>query len=392
MPAVVPFRRPAAQGGAFASVTRSVEGFLALEADWRRLEAETQTPCLFQSWDWCDNYIRHTIDMQQPLRLRILTLRHGPALVALLPLCVQTNKTARVVTGLTEPFQQYTEMLLAPGVEARSAFEAMLRSLRDTDADYLHFGQVRADSNLHRALDGVVAPSGEADAAPFVEIGAHPDFEAYHRTVNAKTRKNMRNARNRLEREAPLRHAVATGGEELARVIDRSFEGREAWLERQGLTSRAFRDKSFGAFLDRFKHPSRTRIGTVGFCLRHGDKVVADQWGFLHKGRYYAFIASWNLDYEEASPGKLHLGEILASCHALKVRTADFLIPAARYKFTWAKEAMPVADYVVPLSWRGRLHNALWLNLLRPLAKKAVYRIPSNLRARIFRTLMPLKD
>lgn len=389
---VVLFRKPALDRKPIASVTRSVEGFQALEQEWRRLEEANATPCLFQSWDWCDNYIRHTIDMQQQLRLRILTVRQGPRLVALLPLCVQSNKFAKVVTGLTEPFQQYTEMLLAPGVDAREVFSMMLRSLRDTDADYLHFGQVRIDSNLRRAMEGVVAPSGEEDGAPFVEIGDYPDFEAYHKTVNAKTRKNMRNARNRLERDAPVNHSVSRSGDELAEVIDRSFEGREAWLERQGLTSRAFRDKSFGIFLDRFKHPDRTRIGTVAFCLRHGANVVADQWGFIHKGRYYAFIASWNLGYEEASPGKMHLGEILANCHRLGVKTADFLIPAARYKFTWAKEATPVHDFVLPLSWRGRLHNGLWLNFLRPLAKKTLYRIPAGLRAKLLHALLPMKD
>lgn len=374
------------------SVTRSVDGLLALESDWRALEAQADIPCLFQSFDWCANYVRHAGDTQ-PLAVRVLSAWQGERLVALLPLCVQTNNGARVLTGLTEPFQQYTDMLVAPGVDAKIVFGEMLRSLRALDVDYLHFGQVREDGNLFRALDGVVPPSGEEDAAPYVRIGDFPDFETFHRTVvNAKTRKNMRNARNRLERDAPVMHEVARSGPLLSEVIDRSFEGREAWLERQGLTSRAFRDHNFGAFLDRFKRPERTGVETVAFSLTYGGNPVADQWGFIHRGRYYAFIASWDAAYEEASPGKMHLGEILAACHGLGIEVADFMIPAARYKFTWASDAVKVRDFVMPLSWKGRLHNALWLNFLRPLAKRIAYAMPVGLRAWIFAKVMPVKD
>ena len=374
------------------SVTRSVDGLLAMESDWRALEAQADTACLFQSFDWCANYVRHAGDTQ-PLAVRVLSAWQGERMVALLPLSVQTNNGARVLTGLTEPFQQYTDMLVAPGVDAKIVFAEMLRSLRGSDVDYLHFGQVREDANLFRALDGVVPPSGEEDAAPYVRIGDFPDFDTFHKSVvNAKTRKNMRNARNRLERDAPVVHEVARAGPLLGEVIDRSFEGREAWLERQGLTSRAFRDQNFGAFLDRFKHPERTGVETVAFSLSHGGRTIADQWGFIHRGRYYAFIASWDPAYEEASPGKMHLGEILAACHGLGVEVADFMIPAARYKFTWASEAVKVRDFVMPISWKGRLHNALWLNFLRPLAKKIAYSIPVSLRAWIFRKVMPIRD
>ncbi len=80
---------------------------------------------------------------------------------------------------------------------------------------------------------------------------------------------------------------------------------------------------------------------------------MADQWGFVHKRRYYAFMARWDEGYEEASPGKMQLGAILEACHGEGIDVADFLIPAARYKFTWAREAVPVQDHVLALTVRG---------------------------------------
>ena len=69
-----------------------------------------------------------------------------------------------------------------------------------------------------------------------------------------------------------------------------------------------------------------------------------------HNGRYYAYVATWAPEIEEASPGKLHLEEVIRACHERGIGVADFLMPAARYKFTWTDKAMPVADYALPLS------------------------------------------
>jgi CelD/BcsL family acetyltransferase involved in cellulose biosynthesis len=279
-------------------------------------------------------------------------------------------------------------MLADPGCDLPAVFREMLPLIRSAGADCLQLGQMRCDSNLAKALAEVVPPSGEADGAPFVPIGEWPDFAAYHQTINAKTRKNMRNARNRLEREAPVTHQVARSGALLADVIDRSFQGREAWLERQGLTSRAFREPDFASFIERFKDPRITGIDTIAFALKHGERPIADQWGFVHRRRYYAFMAGWDEAYEESSPGKMQLGAILEACHGEGIDLADFLIPAARYKFTWARDQVAVQDHVLALTAKGKAHNALWLNFARPLAKKAVEAMPAGLRGRLVRMLL----
>ncbi len=336
--------------------------------------------------DWCRNFLDHAGPGGcEPF---ILVARKRGAVSAILPLAVQSRHGMRVLTGLSEPFQQYSDMLADRGCDLPALMREMLPLFRAAGADSLHFGQMRVDSDLHKAASGIVPVSGEADGAPFVPIGDWPDFADYHKTVNAKTRKNMRNARNRLERDGPVTNEIARSGGLLAEVIDRSFHGRESWLERQGLTSRAFREQDFAAFIERFKQPEKTGIATIAFSLKHGGRPIADQWGFIHKRRYYAFMARWDESYEEFSPGKMQLGAILESCHAEGIDVADFLIPATRYKFTWARDAVAVQDHVLPLTLRGKAHNAVWLNFTRPLAKRMMESMPPRLRSRLLRTVL----
>lgn len=365
---------------------------LALESEWRSLETEAPDTVLFQSFDWCRNHLDFMAG-QSDFRPRVLTVRRKGRLVALLPLCEQQKSRLRVLTGFSEPFQQYTELLVSAAVDPRSLRRPLQAALSAAGADFLHFGQVREDGALALALKDIVSETAERDAAPYVVLSDYPDFAAYQKTVRSKTRKNLRNARNRLERDAPVRHARAFHGELFNQVVERVFDGREAWLERLGLTSRAFRDERFAAFLARFTELGRTAgIKTIAMSLTHGDTPLSDQWGFVYRGRYYAFMATWNPAYEAASPGRMHLGEVIRTGFEEGFKVADFMIPASRYKMNWTDRAVPVRDYVLGFSLPGKLYTRVWLGYLRPRSKRWLFAMPQALRTFISRRLLPLID
>src|SRR5690606_23283669 len=133
---------------------------------------------------------------------------------------------------------------------------------------------------------------------PFVDLEPFPTFKDYLAGVNAKTRKNMRNARNRLARGGALTHDVLEGPAVKA-LVARAHAGRERWLAEQGLSSRAFRDGTFGAFAERVAAPE-SGLRVLAMSLALDGKPLADQWGFLFNGRYYAYVATWDPDFEES--------------------------------------------------------------------------------------------
>ena len=375
------------------AVVTSDNGILALESAWRALETQCPDTVLFQSFDWCANHLRFSRTMKESgdaFRPRVITLYKCGMLVGLLPLCLQSKGRMKVLTGFSEPFQQYTEILLLPSVDKVEARKAIQKVLETAGADYFHFGQVRQDGMLAKLLDGLVPTSGESEAAPFVTLSDFSDYDTYLKTIRTKTRKNLRNARNRLERDGAVTHFLSRGGKVMEEVVQRTFEGREAWLERMGITSRAFRDENFKAFLERFSNPNiASGVDTVAMSLKQGETAISDQWGFVYHGRYYAFMATWNLDFEAVSPGRIHLGEVIKACFDEGFTTADFMIPASSYKLTWAENAAPVRDYVLALSLSGRIYTGLWLNLLRPVSKRLFFKLPAGLRGVLVRKVLP---
>jgi CelD/BcsL family acetyltransferase involved in cellulose biosynthesis len=368
-------------------VISSRAGFDALASEWRGLEVGAATPCLFQSFDWCravwDHHLRNAHDFNP----RVLTLREHGKLVGLLPLKLVISGVARIATGFGEPYQQYTDALLtanAPADAASRLIEAACRLLKCGGVQLL---KVRDDSPLAPLLAARQALRSNEDAAPFVDLAPFGDFKAYHATVNAKTRKNMRNARNRLARTGKLEHRVLTDPAEIEALVDRAHAGRERWLEELGLTSRAFRDPSFGEFAYSAAN-AKSGLKVMAMSLTLDGRPVADQWGFVFNNRYYAYVATWAPEFVESSPGKLHLEEVIRACHERGTAVADFLMPAVRYKFTWTDQAMPVADYALPLSLGAYVQFSLWSAHLRPALKKLALRLPAGIRSRAARILL----
>jgi|GEM_PF-504613 len=379
------------QSGVSVKLISDMEAFLSLEEEWLSLENDTTGTIFFQSWHWNREFMLHSSEGNSYAPF-ILTASKAGKLIAVLPLAFQSTKGCRLLTGLSEPYQQYTDMLCADDQDPREIFLQWMPIIKAAGVDYLHLGQVREDSSLARAMTGLVQPSGEKDAAPFVQLSNWDSFEDYYKSIKTKTRKNMRNARNRLEKTAPINHAVHYDGDGVGEIIDRTFQSREAWLARMGLTSRAFGDADFVRFLARFKSgkdgsKNDNGLKIMATSLKHGDHPIADQWGFVHKDRYYAFISGWDESYEQSSPGKLHLGAIIEECYNNNVVAADFMIPAVPYKSTWAANSVGVQDYILPLTIKGYLLNRLWHNFMRPLAKIIAYKLSPKTRAMIFKLL-----
>lgn len=357
----------------------------SLAAEWQELEARSTAPAFFQSAAW----VRHVIDVytRSPdlgrLEAVVLTARLDDRLVAVWPLRRQRVLGARLLHDLSDPFSQYSDVLIAPEVERASVLQAFLAHVRALGDDGIVLRKVRGDSVLGTLVRHGATKRTSEEAAPFVDLGPYATFEAFHKTVKPKTRKNIRNAVNRLERIGPVRHELLTDKRAIAAALMQSFKVRREWLDAQGLSSTAFSDPAFARLVAGLAEDDEVRI--IVMRLTVGDKTAAIQWGFIKGDRYYAYIAARNPEFDAQSPGKLHLEHVIRCCQEAGIRYVDMLAPAVPYKLTWATDAMPIADIVLPLTRRGRLMLGVWQQGLRPTAVKLYHRLPLRIRQPIAR-------
>ena len=352
----------------------------ALVPEWSDLERRTGAPVFFQSSAWVshviETYCRNT-DLG-PLEAVVLTARLGEGLIAVWPLRRHRLLSARVLHDLSAPFSQYSEIVLDPGVSRAGVLDALLAHIKALGDDGIVLRKVRDDSPLAGLVRNGAVRSASKEAAPFVDLGPHPDFEDFHKTITPKTRKNMRNALNRLERIGPVTHEILTGKAEVSAALIEAFEVRRGWLDAQGLSSSAFSNPAFSRLVAGLAEESGLRI--VVMRLSVGGETAAIQWGFVEGDRYYAYIAARNPKFDAQSPGKLHLEFVIRCCKEAGLRYVDMLAPAVPYKMTWATGATTLCDVVLPLTRRGRLCLGAWQQGLRPAALNFYRRLPLRIR------------
>lgn len=368
-----------------AEVVRTREAFDAMAHQWEGLETQVPGAVLFQSSGWA----RAIFDFEaargnaafSPV---IATLTDGQRLVAVLPLEFLKSHSRRILTSLGHAFSQYSDAIISPGLNQRDAVARMLHAaIEASPCDMVSLLKVRSDSQLAKGMPANHMVTGAEQGAPYVALDAFEDYAAYFQTIKPKTRKNMRNDRNRLERDGAVTHHVAETADEAQGVITRTLTGRANRLKDQGLSSRAFRDTSFVDFCTAL--PSRSDIAIMAMSLQHGGEAIAEQWGFVHKQRYYAFVASRDFANSDESPGRLHLGEVIHACADRGLYGADLMVPVMPYKLTWSTEVVTVKDYALPVTPRGVLMLNLWDKTLRPMLKHAVLNMPKGLRGMLMK-------
>ena len=262
-------------------------GLDRLRADWQRLE---QAPtdhgaAFFQSFAWC----RHVADVRQrrsPDRFKLLVavVTDGTELIGLWPLSLRLASRMWGLRNLDDPFGQLAGILCRhPDLIGPCVAAVLDRVRQDGTADAVCIANVIEGTPLHRALADVGAKASGTNQTVQVDMRGSPTFADYQPTLNAKSRKNLRNALNRLGRQGEVADVVVEAREQL--VIRQTFDRRLDWMRQRGKSTDAFRDADFRPIVEGLC--DAPGVSLVGFQMHLSGQPICSQWGFIHGGRYY---------------------------------------------------------------------------------------------------------
>lgn len=388
MPSASPLRAPPAPTAELsAEILTGLADLERIAAQWRRLEERASAPGFFQSYDWCTYVLRTRLiaDIGASVSPSVVVVRRAGEPVLIWPLGITRTGGIELAQDLTEPFGQYSDALCAPDEDVNALLDVAWRALSRCRVDGLVLRKVRADAAIRPWLDQRARTIGAPFQAPAVTLSAFPTLAAYRATLTSKTRKNLRNYRNRLAREGDLQHEVVADRNARAALIEQCFFDRADWLEAGGLSSTAFSDPVFAEIVRGLQTGARgappALVMRLGLARADGSvDNISVQWGFEHRGRYYAFMAAKNPGYDAFSPGRLHLEDVVSACAARGIGTVDFLPPEMPYKSTWATESVDVSGFGLARTLKGRVGIDGWHGIVRPAVKRAFLATPPALR------------
>jgi CelD/BcsL family acetyltransferase involved in cellulose biosynthesis len=287
----------------------------------------------------------------------------------------------RVLRWLSDPWAQYGDVLAAQGHDASDLMARALEMIgHNKVADAIWLRHVREDATAHPFLRTSFEHTGHSNGAPFMDLTKFPTESEYLARYSKQQRKRRRQIQRTLENIGNLRFESHEQGSALAKGIAEAIRQKRIWLSDRGLISKPIFSNWLESFLLGLSTDTAGRLNVVCSILKAGDRPVSYEIGLRYRERHCCFITAHDNALTDDSPSRLHMDHAQRSALKEGYKAFDLMVPLSRHKQSWSSGHVPVSDYWLPLSARGRIAGSIILKALRPLARAAYNRTPPILR------------
>ncbi|HMJ41037.1 MAG TPA: GNAT family N-acetyltransferase [Pseudolabrys sp.] len=350
-----------------------------VERDWRAFEQGADCTA-FQTFDWLSTWHRH-IGAREGVKPAIVIGRQDGAILFILPLALAPGRLRRV-TWFGEFLSNSSAPLLARDFPQRlsvAQFPELWREIEQLLRQNLHHDLIDLDK-IPEKVGGQANPllalalTPHANDAYLVHLtGTWDEFYAAKRS--ASWRKTDGKKRRRLAKQGEISFATVTDRAEIERTIDALIAQKKSSYASLGVANMfewpGYRD----FFIDMATDPRRHELVHVS-SVSVGSTIVAASFGLTLHGNYDYVLAGYAMgEYEGASPGTIHLQDLMRYFIERGFTTFDFNIGDEPYKREWCDTETKFYDYVSPVTVAGSA-VAIVMHVTR-VAKRFIKRNPS---------------
>lgn len=324
-----------------------------IEPDWHALWQQSNAS-IFQAHCWITAWWRECHDHQ----LRIVCAWADNSLIAVMPLCIQQWHGIRILEWAAQPFSDYCDVIrISEAVSLKTMWDAIEAM---GGYDLVRLKHVRPEAAIKPLLD--VFANEERSELCLQVACEWPNGSVWYRTLNKKTRNNLARGGRILAERGDIVFRQIGDNEPRAPVIARLL-----WLKR-------IREENRDSPLVR----SDTILLTLVEALDRLDSlkifVIEDAAGTIIAGsvnavqgdKMLALFATYDPDYERASPGILLMTDYTKWAFDNGIVEIDYLLGAEPYKFRFANRKLRLHIFVAARTMMGRIALAIYCKVQRP--------------------------
>jgi CelD/BcsL family acetyltransferase involved in cellulose biosynthesis len=306
-----------------------------LRPEWERLWQRDPAATPFQTPGWMLAWWRF-FGTGEPL---VLTARERGTLVGLLPLyLLQETAGAAKLLPIGVGLSDYIDALTDPAVVGVG--DTLLAAIaKSPDWCECWLPDLVPERGLAIAPAPLQAADRSAPAWPCPVLELPADRSKLARVVPRKTIRDLHQARTRAAAAGPV-VTEAIGGDRLDAAIDDLFR-----LHRQRWRSRGEPGVCEDPDVQRFHRAAAHALLDAGmlrfYRLWIGDAVGAVYYGFVAKGRAYAYLGGFDPSRPRLSPGAQVLAHAIEQATAEAATSFDFLRGREPYKYAWGAVDRP---------------------------------------------------
>ena len=378
-----PRRPPTPTGEESASVTRlstslkvdtfivaSVDGLMALHADYDRLLHATgnMLPFALHAWHvaWCRHFLSDTQHIQDRPLIHVVRTKAGVC-VAIIPMILTRRRFGPFAIRTLEMLgadQAITEIrmpLIAPGYEAVTAAALQRELAGQRNWDWVQWNGI---NGLFGRSMAAIAELTPGYTVPDYVLDLPSSWEELRAGLKRNIRESLRHCYNSLKRDGlEFSLNVVTRPEALQAALERFFALHAA---RANFAGAAPHDNHFATKVSRdflrdvCADLAGRRIARV-FELVIGGEVVASRIGFVVDDSLYLYYSGFDPRWEKYSVMTTTMAEAIKYAIAAQLRTVNLSITTDIAKTRWGPREVPYASAVqVSRRLRSRLAHHLY--------------------------------
>lgn len=381
--APIALRQAAPANPLAAEVLHGAEGFEKLLPEWHYLAEQQISPILFQTPSllsiWAGHFAR-----RRPADFMTVVVRHAGRPILIWPLFIERHGFLRIACSAGAPISQYDEILADPDACVRTAMGTALDILAKTiGPDLVMFERVRADSQLRSALREA-KPLGCDEGAPYLDLSG--GLEAALKSRKSYAAKQQKKRMKRFAKEGESAVTIASDPAEAEAWLSEALTLKRNWLKSSGFVSRAFVKAATGSCLRELARtltePAASPRMVVAKLTLDG-KTAAIEAGFVHRGTFHLYLRAFVPEFSNLGPGNVLTEHMIGWCVENGVKRYDMMAPRSRNKAEWQSDEIGVADFVLPMTWLGKLYAATVPTHIGPMLRDAFYALPLRLRSAV---------
>lgn len=278
----------------------------ALQLEWSGLFAQCPDapPFLHPGWQlpWWDTFGR--------CELYTIALRNNGRLTALATCYRYGGRLVFVGNGITDQAG-----ILA---ESDGAAQQLVQYLAQHPLDF---------QEIHRSSPLLVIAHEQCSVSPIVDL---------QQPVPADVRRNLRQARKKLEQQGEVRVQFSSCPELLGELF-RLHAARWKAEGEAGVLA--------GADLETFHRRAAEGLAAAGMLRMHAlflnERAIGVVYAFVRNGTVYSYAGGFDPEFQKFSPGALTIEAAMEHARAAGDRYFDFLRGAEPYKYVWGAVDRP---------------------------------------------------
>jgi CelD/BcsL family acetyltransferase involved in cellulose biosynthesis len=341
-------------------------GFDALETQWNALfERAARADQVFQNFNWLWHWANHFLN--DKTELRVVTGWRDGRLAMVWPLVATKKLGITRLSWMGEPVSQYGDALVEAGPAAKAMMKLGWDQASRCGADFVLLRKTRASS----VAASIIAPAMpcRTEAASVLDFKDATDFDDVLSRLSSRERSSRRRLKRRLLEKGAIVFRDSEDEKEKRALVKQAFELKRKWLVRRGRYSPTIESEAtLSFFLDAASSVERP-IGMPINAIYCDGQAIGIAFSLSCKDETVGYLIAHDTDFEKQGIGVLLVEHTLRSSFERNSQRFDMLAPRDAYKTEWSNDIVPVCDWILPLTTRGRLYAQFHVSALQRLLR-----------------------